>query len=178
MLSIQWNNNSYKYEWTLGQTMTAPPPWGHMANLPKSHLAKGEHDMTGAQMDIAGQDLIDAANMFFVWYAEVVAAPTPSVYWFATAAIQPVNVFHGGPSNYWEICAGQVTSPDQIPNLTDTAYGSGINPFRQAVSDPAQPYDFTAAADSLPANLSISVAAIVGGEDLQVVVKMSDAKVQ
>lgn len=173
MLEVTWRNTSRVYSWTLFQHYTAPPPWGRMALSPSATLPAGEFATTSAQMTIAGQTLINAADMFFSWHADIVPAADPPLYWFATRLNQPVNVGTAGYSPYWQICAGVGTG---VPLLADSAWDTsgGQNLFRTPVEDASIPYVFDAAADAVPANLKIAITPTAGGSDLSLFVEISD----
>ncbi len=173
MLDLLIKNISQTYTFQLGQQLVAPPLWGHMEVSPRPVLAAGTMGSAEARMVITGQSFINAADMFFLWYAQVPpGAPEGGIYWFAVRLCQPVNVATAGFEPYWQICAWLATEPSQIPHLTDSIWGSGQNLFRSPPQ--STPYDFNKSDDALPSNLAITLTPQVGSNDLTVTVQISD----
>jgi hypothetical protein len=175
MLNVVWKNLSRVHDWFLGQHLVALPPWGYASILPQANLPAGQMATAQAQLTLPGQILVNAADAFFVWWADLAAQPgQPSVYWFATRLNQPVNAGPVGYAPYWQICAGQCLGPPAIPNLTDSIWRPGQNLFRTPTAEVAQPYSFTAQDDALPSGLRITFSPVAGGSDLSLTVVISD----
>lgn len=173
MLDLLIKNISQTYTFQLGQQLIAPPPWGHMEVSPRPVLAAGTMGSAEARMVITGQEFVNAADMFFLWYAQVTPGTPPGgIYWFAIRLYQPVNVAILGFKPLWQKCAWSAGEPSGIPQLTDSIWGSGQNLF---VSPPqSAPYDFNRADDDLPSDLAITLTPQVGSSDLTVTVQISD----
>ena len=170
MLEVSWKNNSDRYAWFLGQNSVALPPLGQENQLPQKVLAT--NGFTTAQ--ITPSSLSYAADMFFVWLTQIAPPPDPSVYWFATRLCQPVQVSILGYRPYWQICAGRASGSQTIPKLADNNWADGQNLFRTPVSSPAEPYNFDAEHDALPADLRIGITSVAGDSDLSLMVLISD----
>ena len=172
MLDLVVKNLSRKYTFNLGQQLVAPPPWGHMEVSPRPVLAAGTMSSAEARMVITGQSIINAADMFFLWYAELTGG---AIYWFAVRLNQPVNVspvFGWGP--YWQICGWYALDLSKIPKLTDSSWTPGQNLFHSPPQ--SAPYDFNHENDGLPSGIAIAVTPQVGSSDLSVNVQISDVQ--
>lgn len=174
MLYLKWGNDTSN-QWHAGQVEYNPPPEGRMATLPAPVLQpkSGITDMT---MTVALEDALNMGEMICVWWTQVPEAVEAPIYWYATQLYQPVNVAHAGPSAYYGICSGRVARAEDIPPLRmeSNSNGSGQDLWRRPVLDPAEQYQFTAAADQLPPNLKIECIPVANGEDLSVRIAMSD----
>jgi hypothetical protein len=173
MLDLVVKNISKTYTFQLGQQFIAPPPWGHMEVSPGPMLPAGTMGSAEARMVITGQSIINAADMFFLWYAQLPpGGPEGGIYWFAVRLCQPVNVGPAGYDPYWQMCAWLASEASAIPHLTDSSWTPGQNYFRSPPQ--SAPYDFNAADDRLPSNLAIRATPQVGSSDISVTVQISD----
>ena len=126
MLDLVVKNISKTYTFQLGQQFIAPPPWGHMEVSPGPMLPAGTMGSAEARMVITGRSIINAADMFFVWYAQLPpGGPEGGIYWFAVRLCQPVNVGPAGYDPYWQMCAWLASEASAIPHLTDSEPDAG-----------------------------------------------------
>lgn len=150
-----------------------PPANGRMSQLPQESLQpySGNTDMT---MTMTGQDAMNMGELFCVYWSSI----ENYVFWFGIQLYQPVNFVHIGWSPYYAICSGRVAQVSQIPQLRleSVINAPGQDLWRRPVSDQAQPYYLTTAADQLPEHLKIGLVPMAGGEDFQLMISISDIK--